>query len=308
MKGISVIIPVYNREAFLEQAIRSVLAQDYAGKLEIIVSDDGSTDRSVEIAGSFGEKVQVVQKPNGIMARGVSATRNRGLAASTQAYVSFLDSDDFYLPNHLNRMAAILENRAELGFVFSRMMQMKDQNGDRFIAPWTRTRLSKRDIMNPVVSGANVFHTNIFLFRKRVFDTVGVFDESYTNGEDGDLWIRISEQYNGTFSDHYGAVYRSVHQFSQLTEMKRGHINQCSQRIFSNALARCLSKPRANRYRLFRLRLILSFYTKPHWCGLLSVVFRHPLLACATALSPSRIKDRYTALEWKKLQDHELRY
>ena len=84
MKGISIIIPVYNRETFLEEAIRSVLEQKYDGSLEIIVSDDGSTDRSLEIAHSFGSQVCVVLKDDKCKSQGVSGARNRGIAAATQ--------------------------------------------------------------------------------------------------------------------------------------------------------------------------------------------------------------------------------
>ena len=75
MKGISIIIPVYNREAFLEEAIKSVLEQKYDGSLEIIVSDDGSTDRSLEIAQSFGSQVCVVLKDEKCKSQGVSGAR-----------------------------------------------------------------------------------------------------------------------------------------------------------------------------------------------------------------------------------------
>jgi glycosyltransferase involved in cell wall biosynthesis len=278
MKGISVIIPVYNREAFLEEAIQSVLSQNYQGTLEIIISDDGSTDRSLEIAASFGSKVQILRKPNWCKSQGVSGTRNRGIAVATQPYISFLDSDDFYLPGHLNMMAELLESRLELGFVFSRMLQMKEHDGSRMFAPWTRAKLTKKDILYPVISGSNVAHTNCFLFRIVVFKTVGVFNESYTNGEDGDLWMRVSEQYQGGLSDHYGAVYRIEHGFGQLTCIhNQDNIRNCFKGVFSDALIRYQMQSKRDRYRLFRLRLILAFYKQPLWLALFKLAFCHPL-------------------------------
>ena len=293
MKGISVIIAAYNREAFLEEAIRSVLAQNYDGPLEIIVSDDGSTDRSVEIAESFDALVRVVRKSEGCSSQGVSGTRNRGLAAATQPYVAFLDSDDFYLPDHLNRAAAVLEQRRELGFVFARMLRMREEDGRRFFSPWTRPRVTKRDVRHPVVSGAYVVSTNILVFRSEVFKTVGVFNEAFSNGEDGDLWIRISESYQGAFVDHYGAIYRMAHGSGQLSGRKdRERILECAQRIFGNALERCLARERIDRYRLFRLRLTLAPFGRPCWLSLLWVAIRHPVFAVATAFSPRRLLDR----------------
>lgn len=281
MNGISVIIPVFNREAFLGEAICSVLAQKYAGQLEIIVSDDGSTDRSLDVASSFGDRVKVVRKPQGCTTQGASGARNRGIAAATQPYVAFLDSDDFYLPNNLNRLAATLEHSPALGFVFSRVLQMREQNGRRFVAPWTRARLTWRDVENPVVSGPYVVHTDAFLFRRDVFDKVGVFNESYSNGEDGDLWMRISERYEGAFSDQYGAVYRIVHDTDQLTNEHR--LKQCASRLWPEAMKRYHQLNLHDRFRLFRLRLTVAVLQqgngsrRRYASALASILLRHPL-------------------------------
>lgn len=299
MNGISVIIPVYNREDYLGEAIRSVLAQEYSGPLEIIVSDDGSSDRSVGIAGDFGEKVRVVHKPDGCMTQGASGTRNRGIARATQPYVAFLDSDDFYLPGHLNRMAGILERRPDLGFVVSRVVQTKELNGRRVFAPWTKARVTQRDISYPVVSGSNVVHTDAFLFRRSVFQTVGIFDEAYSNHEDSDLWMRISERYRGTFSDHYGAVYRLAHGEGQLTDARNAGRNaHCLEQVLLSALARCRAAERPDRYRLFRLRLMIARFGRPFWRALMCVAVRHPLLTVTTALSIARIRNRLATPEW----------
>ena len=301
MKGISVIIPVYNREAFLGEAIQSVLDQNYMGVLEIIVSDDGSTDRSLNIAASFGDQVHILRKPDGCTAQGPSGARNRGIAAATHPYISFLDSDDFYLPGHLNRMVEVLESKSELGFVFSRMLKMKEEEGRRLFVPWTKIKLTKRDILYPVISGSNVVSTNIILFKRQVFDTVGVFNESYTNGEDGDMWMRVSEHYNGGFSDHYGAVYRIEHDFNQLTDKSnQDKIRRCFNDVYTDALLRCQSQLRKDHYRLFRLRLILAFFNYPIWLALLSVAIHHPILFFVTAISQRKSVKRLTS-EYKDL-------
>ena len=286
MKGISVIIPVYNREAFIREAIQSIFDQNYEGGLEIIVSDDGSTDRSLEIAASFGTQVKVILKPEGCASQGVSGARNRGIVAATHPYISFLDSDDFYLPGHLSRMVRVLESKMELGFVFSRILQLKEENGSRLFSPWTRVKLTKWDILYPVISGSNVVHTNAFLFKRDVFETVGFFNESYTNGEDGDMWMRVSEQYIGGFSDHYGAVYRIGHNYNQLTDKNnQDQIQRCFKGVYTDALVRCQSHSRMDRYRLFRLRLILAYFNHPIWLTLFCVAIQHPLHFCITAIS-----------------------
>ncbi len=302
MNGICVIIPVFNREDYLAEAIRSVLDQQYPGPLEIIVSDDGSTDRSVEIASSFGENVRVVRKPDTTAARGASGARNRGIARATQPLVAFLDSDDFLLPGHLARTAGILEARLELGFAFSRVAQMQERGGRRMFAPWTKERVTERDVSYIVVSGSNVVQTGAFVFRRSVFESVGVFNEGYSNHEDGDLWMRVSERYRGAFSDHYGAVYRVAHGTGQLTDGRNGTRNaQSFEQVILGALARCEAAATPDRYRLFRLRLMAATFGRPDWLALIRVALRHPLLSVRTALDVHRIRGRLGGPEprWK---------
>ena len=92
---VSVIIPVYNREKFLAEAIDSVLAQTYR-PIEIIVIDDGSTDKSGEIARSYAETKYIYQDN-----QGVSVARNIGVDAAQGEFLAFLDSDDMWLHNKL---------------------------------------------------------------------------------------------------------------------------------------------------------------------------------------------------------------
>lgn len=300
------IIPVFNREMYLGEAIQSVLDQKYDGPLEIIVSDDGSTDGSLQVAANCGDGVRVVRKPARCSNRGASGARNRGLAAVTQPYVAFLDSDDFYLPNHLDRVATVLQGQPQLGFVFARMLQMREQNGCRFFAPWTRRNLQSRDVLHPVVSGPYVVHTNVFLFRREVFGTVGLFNEEYSNGEDGDLWMRISERYRGAFADHYGAVYRIAHGGAQLTNPER--LKRCAVKLFAEALSRYGQSGMNDRFRLFRLRLILAALNNESasriksWYDFGIIGMHHPAFACEQAwLSVTRRLIPPAKLEWLDL-------
>lgn len=311
MLGISVVIPVYNREKLLEEAIRSVVEQDYDGIIEVVVADDGSTDRSLDLAASFGDKVRILPKPQTCLSQGVSGTRNRGIAAASQPYIAFLDSDDFYLPNHLNRMAAALAARRELGFVFARVLMMREQAGGRVYAPWTCSRMTDRHIRYLGVSGNSVVHTSAFLFRREVFEKVGVFNEAYSNGEDGDLWMRISEEFRGEFLDHYGSVYRTAHGHGQLTDSDKNEaIMSCLRQIYASAVERYHSNPRKDRFRIFRLRLLhtmakhdrISTFRK--WLGLLGVAGLHPLQSAVRyleVLAGDRIAPPVDEL-WQRLE------
>lgn len=93
---VSVIIPCYNAERWVAEAIQSCLDQTYS-PIEVIVIDDGATDRSLEVIKSFGQRIRWETGPN----RGGNCARNRGLALSKGQYVQFLDADDYLLPEKL---------------------------------------------------------------------------------------------------------------------------------------------------------------------------------------------------------------
>ena len=98
--SISVVIPTYNRAAAVGEAIESVLRQTHPAD-EIIVVDDGSTDRTGEVLAGFGDRIRIVAQPNG----GVSAARNAGIRLATADWLAFLDSDDVWLPHRLATLA-----------------------------------------------------------------------------------------------------------------------------------------------------------------------------------------------------------
>lgn len=282
MKGISVIIPTHNSALFVADAIQSIIDQEY-DSIEIIISDDGSTDRSLEIAESFNEKVKILRKPENCITQGVSSTRNRGIKASTNPFICFLDSDDFYLSGHLKKISYVLENDSELGFAFCRTLYVKQENGKKLFKKYTHQRIFKNDIKNPVVSRSNVVHTNSFIFRREVFDKVGCFNESYSNGEDGDLWMRISEQYAGAFSNHYGSAYRVQHGINQLTNNSAETIRLCFFAIYNNALLRYHELRLNDSNRIFELKHILLHMQYRY--NILIYSFRYIYLICQYPIS-----------------------
>lgn len=283
MKGISVILPVFNREKYIGEAIQSIIEQNYDGDIEIIISDDGSTDRSLEIAASFGSKIRILQKPKSCLSQGVSGTRNRAIEAATQPYIAFLDSDDFYLPNHLNRMATVLEQHPKAGFVFARLLEMKECEAESFCRPWTKGRVSKRNERYAAVSG-HLLHTNTLLIRREVFREVGHFDERLRNREDSDLWMRINEKYRGVFADHCGAVYRVEHDVAQLTSaVHMKEINYCTVLLYRKALQRYKACATQDQYLHFILGFKIALAKRSHKrkisrfiYSMLSLVHRHP--------------------------------
>jgi len=259
MKGISIIIPAFNREKFIGDAIQSVIDQEYHGNIEIIISDDGSSDKTIEIAESFGDKVTIVKKPKDSKSQGAAGARNRGIKISTQPYICFLDSDDFFLAGHLKKMASSLESQPGLGFAFCRTLEIDEEKSLILFRKWTKGHITCNDISNPAVSGNDVVNTNVFIFQRYVFDKVGVFDETFENGEDSDMWMRISELYRGTFSDHFGAVRRR-HGINQLTNNSKESVLSCYCEVYKKAIKRYHKLGLKDTYRLFRLHLLVIKY------------------------------------------------
>ena len=124
-KKLSVIIPLYNVEAYVSKAADSIASQAFDG-LEVIVVDDGSTDNSLEVCMNHlrGVDVIVISQEN----KGLSGARNAGILTATGDYIMFLDSDDFLLPNSLNKIVSILESK-QPDVVFGRYLRWSPTKG-----------------------------------------------------------------------------------------------------------------------------------------------------------------------------------
>src|SRR5271170_5563678 len=111
-KLVTVLMPVHNGERYLAEAIESVLGQS-AGDLELLIVDDGSTDRSAEICRDYRDpRIRLVQNPTHL---GIVASLNRGLDLAAGAYVARMDSDDISLPERLEKQIRLLDENPEVG-------------------------------------------------------------------------------------------------------------------------------------------------------------------------------------------------
>ena len=193
MIRISVVIPVYNAEKFLERALHSVVSQT-APVHEIVVVDDGSTDGSRAVAERFGSRVRCVRQENA----GVSAARNRGIEESTGEWIAFLDADDEWLPFKIERQVALLLPQSEIKWCACNHSSGLD--GAQLPSPipaWVRDQLACEPSV-PYFSAAMkglVFQSSGFVIHRSIFDEVGVFDPALKIGEDCDLWWRIAMRY-----------------------------------------------------------------------------------------------------------------
>jgi glycosyltransferase involved in cell wall biosynthesis len=134
---VSVLINTYNHESFIEEAILSVLAQDFpAAGREIIVVDDGSNDRTPEILKKFEGVIRVLTKPNG----GQASTFNIGIPACHGEFIAFLDGDDWWAPQKLSKVVAAFGEDPSLGAIGHGIIVCSGKEPDRFLVPECRVK------------------------------------------------------------------------------------------------------------------------------------------------------------------------
>ncbi|MCC7418343.1 MAG: glycosyltransferase [Acidobacteria bacterium] len=185
---VSVVIPNYNCGRFIADAIGSVLAQTM-DDLEVIVVDDGSTDGSAAALRPFGDRVRLFEQPN----RGVSTARNRGIGESRGEFVAFLDADDLWHPEKLEKQLPRFAN-PEVGLVHCAVEYVDERErplGTNF------TGRSGR-VLEPIVllQGTVVLAGgSTAVVRREAFDRVGLFDREMSTAADWDMWRRIACAY-----------------------------------------------------------------------------------------------------------------
>ena len=225
----SVIIPTYNRGWILTEAIDSVLAQDYKD-FELIVVDDGSTDNTREILGSYGRDIIVLRQAN----QGVSAARNRGIAEARGRLVAFLDSDDIWLPRKLLQQVDFFNSTPDA--VINQTEEIWIRNGMR-VNPKNRHRKPSGMIFERSL-GLCLVSPSAVMIQKPLFDVVGAFDENLPACEDYDLWLRISCRYPVHLIDTPLILKRGGHedQLSKAPGLDRFRIQSLEKIISSGRL------------------------------------------------------------------------
>lgn len=183
---LSVIIPAYNAEKYIAQAVSSVLNQTYLDQ-EVIVVDDGSEDNTRSILAGFGERIRVIAQDN----RGVSAARNQGAAAARGSWLAFLDADDAWLPDFAIRMLKETENIpanvSVIGCGWRYMTSDGLPEGLDFHPQDSTLSLVQLVLGNP-------FPVHASLVRRDCFEHVGGFDASRSAVADWNLWLHIARE------------------------------------------------------------------------------------------------------------------
>ena len=176
---VSIVMPVYNGACFIAEALASVQSEPGID-LEIIVVDDGSTDETTRVVSSISERDQRIRLLQ-CEHRGVSPTRNVGVTAATGEYVTFLNSDDLCPPGRIARQAKKLADRPDAAAVIGETLLFEELAENFQPAPGTR----HLQILTVTLHSA--------LFRRDVFDKLGLFDETLAFSEDFDFFLRLAE-------------------------------------------------------------------------------------------------------------------
>ncbi|MDZ7697413.1 MAG: glycosyltransferase family 2 protein [Deltaproteobacteria bacterium] len=187
MAEISVIIPTFNRPLKTARAVASVLYQT-GGAFSIVVVDDGSTDHTLGTLAQFKGKIHVISHSKN---RGVSAARNTGIRQCDSPLITFLDSDDYWLPRKLATQRRFMATHPEV--MICQTDEIWIRNG-RYANPMEKHRKPSGWIFEPSLKRCLVSPSAVML-RRALVEEVGLFDESLPACEDYDLWLRILCRY-----------------------------------------------------------------------------------------------------------------
>jgi len=176
---VSVIIPVYNCERYLAEAIESVLAQTYQ-PIEVIVINDGSTDDSEAVAKRFDSSIRYYAHPN----KGLGATRNRGVELAQGHFIAFLDADDLWVADKIERQMAYFDDDPDLDMAFGYVQQ--------FYTPEREAELRKKITYAEEIMKGHTAGT--LLIKRDSFFRAGLFETDWNVGEFIDWYLKATEK------------------------------------------------------------------------------------------------------------------
>lgn len=192
---ISVIVPFYNREGYIQEALESILCQDFED-FEVIAIDDGSTDRSAQIVKEFTQiPINLISQEN----QGAAAARNAGVRAARGRFITFLDSDDLWVPNKLSAQLADFHNAARSELCFGHIQE--------FISPDFLEQ--KNHFQQRLIPGYSFI--TIFMLRED-FLQIGELNPSFQLAEFIEWFERAKHQGFSTYMSDSVYAYRRIHQ------------------------------------------------------------------------------------------------
>jgi glycosyltransferase involved in cell wall biosynthesis len=200
--SISIVMPLFNKERYVNRSVESVLAQSFQN-FEVIVVNDGSTDNSSEIVRKIHDsRIRLIEQKNA----GVSAARNRGIHEAKSELIAFLDADDEWLPDFLETILGLAYLYPDAGAYATDYLLLKGDK-KRYRKTVVKTRQEKYGCYFDLLSSGIHIWTSSIAVRRVVFDKAGTFRVGYRLGEDLDMWFRIGLYYKYACSTRICALY-----------------------------------------------------------------------------------------------------
>lgn len=222
---VSVIIPAYNAESFIERTIQSVLNQTYKN-IEIIVVDDGSQDRTSEIVKEIAQQencLRLLHQPN----LGVAAARNLGICNSKGEFIAPIDADDIWYPRNLEKQVNTMLTASSVGMVYSWSVDIDEE--DRLTGGFHTSPL-EGNIYNALIYRNFIGNASATLIRRSCFEKVGKYDSQFKEQnaqgcEDWDLYLRIANVYKIRVVPEFLVGYRQLigSMSSNYSSMSKSH-------------------------------------------------------------------------------------
>lgn len=208
MTLVSFIIPVFNKELFVLKTVESVLNQEYSN-IEVVLINDGSTDRSLDILKEFKLKyptlVTLIDSPN----QGVSAATNLGIQAAKGEYIQFLDADDLLSPEKINVQINLLKGKGERCIATCTYVEFKDsiQNCSKVPYGTFRSFKSGIELLLQFWERQEMLQPACYLTHRSLIDQVGPWDESLSINQDGEFFTRVLLEVEEIIFDPDSLVY-----------------------------------------------------------------------------------------------------
>jgi len=200
---VSIVMPAFNAERYIAEALRSVEAQTMRD-LEVVIVDDGSTDGTIDEVNRFSDRLDItlLRQSNA----GPSAARNNGIRHARADYCAFLDADDIMLPELLETHCALLDADPEVGMVISDITTF-DEAGVRHQARWNFAGRPREPVLDELAV-ENFVTTSAVVARRKCVMEVGMFPEDRRQAEDYQLWLRLAARWKLVVVDRPLVRYR----------------------------------------------------------------------------------------------------
>lgn len=196
--SVSVVIPSFNQGRFIERTLLSILRQDYNGKIEVIVSDGGSTDETLDVLKRYPQVRWWSEKDHGI----ADAT-NKGLSVASGELLAIQSSDDFYLQHAFRHTADFLAQNTDVAVASGCDVYLQPDGASFSCSKLDEHRVNPRSLLM-----RRVFPQHCTFFRREVIDRVGLLSLDFAEGAEIDFWYRALHHFNGAFFPRHTAAYQ----------------------------------------------------------------------------------------------------